>query len=359
MKHRNFLRAAALAVALALAGSRNARGASPAPPDEESRRVELLSRLERSVVLVLVKGKEIVHDEARVGLEATISLGTGVVLAADGLILTAAHVVAGADEIRVKSEKAEPVAARIVFLDDLADIALVRLASVPVPLVPARLGDSDQVKKGESVYVIGNPQGIEQSVSMGIVSGRHPVRHVFGTNVKAELIQTDAAINTGNSGGPIFNGHGEVVAIAQAILTKGGGSEGLGFGLAINVVKAVLALDPCVWLGFSGAPLDETWSKVLNVPDANGFLVTRVTPGSPADLAGLKGGAIPIQIGAERLLVGGDVILRVNGLPVLEWARSETSGTLRPGDQREQKLTVLRAGRTMEIPVVTVHRTGW
>ncbi|HPA82850.1 MAG TPA: trypsin-like peptidase domain-containing protein, partial [Thermoanaerobaculales bacterium] len=221
-------------------------------------------------------------------LEPAESLGTGLVISAAGLILTAAHVVEEAQRIRVKVGETEPVAARTVFADEEADIALLRLQEPPSALQVATLGDSDGVRKGETVYVIGNPVGIERSLSVGVVSGRHQLRHVFGGNIAVELIQTDAAINSGNSGGPIFNSRGEVIAVAERILTEGGGSEGLGFGLAINVVKKILALDPCTWLGFSAIPLDERWSRILNVPRTRSVLLQRVIPEGPADRAGLR-----------------------------------------------------------------------
>jgi S1-C subfamily serine protease len=327
--------------------------------DEESKRVELVARLERSVVVVLAQGREIQHGKRSVELVPFESLGTGVVISADGLILTAAHVVAGADRIRVKLEGGEPLPSRVVFADEAADIALLRLESVRAPLVPAKLGDSNRVRKGEETYVIGNPVGIEFSLSTGVVSGRHPIRHVFGGSVEAEVIQTDAAINSGNSGGPIFNRRGEVIAIAQRILTEGGGSEGLGFGLAIDVVKKILGMDPCVWLGFSGVPLTEAWTAALNVPFPGGLLVESVAPGGPAERAGIRGGEIPVQIGRQHAVLGGDVIVEVDGLPIGDWLREPTVTGASAGEPHELRLTVVRAGRTLEVPVTVVHRPAW
>lgn len=274
-------------------------------------------------------------------------------------MLTASHVVDEAQTLRVKVGDGELVPARTVFADEQADVALLRLETVPLGLQPATLGDSERVRKGETVYVIGNPVGIERSLSVGVVSGRHPLRHVFGGNIQVELIQTDAAINSGNSGGPIFNSRGEVIAIAERILTEGGGSEGLGFGLAINAVRKILALDPCTWLGFSAVPLDERWSRVLNTPRAGGVLLQRVAVGGPADRAGLRGGDVPIQVGKERLLIGGDVVLTVDGEPAVDWVRRASTTSRKPGEVREFALQVYRAGRVVEVPVATVHRSGW
>lgn len=328
-------------------------------PDEETRRVNLIATLERSVVVVLVEGREISHDRQLLTLQPSEGLGTGIVLSPDRLVLTAAHVVAGAERVRVKTKGGEPFPARIVFSDEPADLALLRIDVGALPLIPARLGDSDRVRKGESVYVIGNPVGIEYSLSVGVVSGRYAAGRVFGGSVEAEVVQTDAAINGGNSGGPMYNSRGEVIAIAQSILTQGGGSEGLGFGLAINVVKKIVALDPCVWLGFSGVPLNETSAALLNVSEPGGLLVQRVTPGGPADTAGVRGGQVPIQVGSTHLLLGGDVVLKVDGVPVVDWLRKPPVSGVGVGERHELRLTVIRAGRVLEVPIVATHRTSW
>lgn len=328
-------------------------------PAEESRRVELIARLEKSVVLVKVEGRGIVHEKEGISLEPSGSLGTGVVLATDGVVLTAAHVVADAVVTRVRLPGGSEQAARVVFSDDGADLALLRTESPLAGLVAARLGDSDRVRKGETVYVIGNPVGIESSLSVGVVSGRHRASHIFGGSVEAEVIQTDAAINEGNSGGPIFNSRGEVIAVAQGIVTRGGGSEGIGFGLAINAVKKLLQMDPCLWLGFTGVPLPPALASALNAPGRDPVLVERVTPGGPADQAGLKAGTLPIQIGKEHLLLGGDVVLKIDGRPPLEWVRAQPETGRRPGERHEVRLTVLRDGTTRDVTLVTVHREGW
>ena len=344
-----------LFLGLALAGSANEPTNAS---DEEARRVELVDRVERSVVVVLVEGLRIAHGDNGPSLRPSESLGTGIVVTPDGLILTAAHVVAEAGRVRVKLVNNEPLTAHVAFSDGPSDIALLRLDEPPAALVIAELGDSDRVRKGETVYVIGNPAGIERSLSVGVVSGRHSSRHVFGGAVEAELIQTDAAINPGNSGGPIFNSEGRVIAIAQGILTKGGGSEGLGFGLAINDVKKIVGLDPCIWMGLTGARLDGGWADALNVPEPGGLLVERVVPGGPADLAGIRGGEIPVQAGQDHFLLGGDVILRADGMPILEWIRRGRRPPPAPAEIHDIRLTLLRAGIWKEVTVRVAHRAA-
>lgn len=337
-----------------LAGEGKAARAQPVL-DPEQERVRLIERLERSVVLVLAEGKEISHEEKLVRLSPSEWLGTGILIHRDGLVLTAAHVVSAAESLRVKVEDREPLPARVVFADDDFDVALVRVDSLtPPPVVTVSLGDSDAVKKGQTVYVIGNPSGMERSLSVGVVSGKHPATHVFGGNLKAELIQTDAAINSGNSGGPIFNSRGEVIALAQSILTAGGGSEGLGFGLAINTVKKILGLEPTSWLGFSSVPLDAQWAAALNVSEPGALLVQRVVPSGPSDRAGLRGGTIPVQAGRAHLLLGGDVILKIGSFTPLEWTTAKSASHTGP-----LVVLVRREGRNVELPITPISGPRW
>lgn len=333
--------------------------AAPRLAEDEERRVELVKHMERSAVLVLALS----HQERPTGeaeSRAKLAIGSGVIVRADGLVVSAAHVVAGADWVAVKMgpRDRDPMAAAVVFLDLATDLALLRISDPPVGLVAARLGDSDRVRKGETVYVFGNPMGLERSLSVGVISGRHVLPHVAGGTVEAEVIQTDAAVNPGNSGGPIFDSRGEVIAIAQLIASRSGGSEGLGFGLAVNAVKKILALDPCTWLGFSGVVLTEDLAAALNVPRSGGVLVQHVTPGGPASDAGLREGTLPVQFGEAVLLLGGDVVLEANHTPFMEWVRTlKTGGS--PGERHEYRLLVLRGGRLVEVPVVAVHRSAW
>ncbi len=335
--------------------------AVPAPTkrdvDPEADRVQLVERMERSVALVTVTSREVRHRRAAVVVDKGPAVASGVLLTADGVVLTAAHAVSDASEVSVRFRSGEPQPAQVIFIDSSADIALIRVPAVPPGIEPATLGDSAAVRKGQTIYIIGSPVGVEFSLSAGIVSGRHAPKHVFGENAEMEMIQTDAAMNSGNSGGPMFNGRGEVIAIAQRILTSGGGSEGLGFGVAINAVRKVLARDPCLWLGFSAIPLNAEWAAALNVPEGDALLIQTVSPGSPAAKAGLRGGGLPVQTGEAHLLLGGDLILRVDGTPIGEWKRL-TWPDAAEGSRHQLVLTVLRSGRVIDLPVETIHRSA-
>ena len=124
-------------------------------------------------------------------------------------------------------------------------------------------------------------------------------------------------------------------------------------------MKRILGRDPCVWLGFSGVLLEERWSRAVNAPEPGGVLVQRVARGEAAEQAGLRGGSIPVRLGDETLLLGGDVILRVDGQPYAHWVQAAARRAARPGEKHQYRLAVLRSGRVIELTIVEVHRPGW
>lgn len=325
-----------------------------AQPTDEEARIALLARLEKSVAVIRACSTcGILPDE---------TLGSGVIASKDGLVITAAHVVSDARLLAISLSSGQTFEAKVLYLDNVLDVALIRLAEPPPADAVATLGDSEKLRKGATVYVIGNPRGLEFSFAAGIVSGRHSPEHAFGLTEAApndvDWIQTDAAMNAGVSGGPMFNSNGEVVGIAQSIVSKSGGSEGLGFGIGINSVKKLLALDPCLYLGFSAIPIGGRLAAAFNVPVQAALLVQYVAPGSPAADAGLHEGDIEVGSGRDRIMFGGDIITHVDGVPVDEWRRSPYGGAAE-GARHEIKLRVLRAGVVLELPLVTVHRKQW
>lgn len=322
-------------------------------------RTALVARLEKSVAVVLTTTSEISHnDPSRVDLIEGNVLGSGVVISADGLILTAAHVVEDAATIEVKLAGGDPVSATVVFEDGTSDLAMLKVDSLPKEVVPAVVGDSDLLRKGEPILVLGNPFGIELSLSVGVFSGRHSVADVFGGDRELEVLQTDAAINSGSSGGPMFNERGELVGIAQRILSRSGTSSGLGFGISMKSAAKVLQRDPCLWLGFSAVSLPSEWARALNVEGGEPLLVQTVVPGSPAATAGLRGGTLAVQSESVHLRLGGDVITHIDGVPIDQWRRTDWPAAA-AGTRHELRLTIVRSGRTLEIPVATIHRVLW
>ncbi len=247
--------------------------------------------------------------------DATAGLGSGVLISADGEILTASHVVNTAEAIAVEFEGEEPIPADVVTTASEADVALIKLRQLPRKKIQeARLANSDLVKVGDQVMVIGAPFGISHSLSSGYISGRHTRKNVSGGFSLMEFLQTDAAINQGNSGGPMFNLNGEVIGIVSSILTESGGFEGIGFAASSNMARHLLIEERAFWLGIEGHLLTDAMAEIFHLPQPGGVLVQQVVSTSPAGRMGLQGGYLKAQIEDQALLLGGDVILAFDGV---------------------------------------------
>lgn len=276
---------------------------------------ELFNQVKSSVVVIHVLSKQNTgvgdpYQQTSVG-----GLGSGVVVSEDGYILTAAHVVNDAAEIMVEFIDGQEIPARIERLANTADVALIKLQKPPANPNVAKIGESDSVKVGDQIFVIGAPMGLSYSLTSGIISARHNMHKMTNSFVEAEFFQTDASINTGNSGGPVFNMQGEVIAIASAILSRSGGFEGIGFAATTEIARSLLVKKQSYWWGFTPILLSDELAWIFNLPQEAGILVGSVTDKSPAYFAGLKGGYIKMQIGEEEFLAGGDIILAVEDIP--------------------------------------------
>jgi S1-C subfamily serine protease len=280
-------------------------------------------------------------------------LASGVLISEDK-VLTAAHVVQAVDKVFVEFADGLLVTARVLSSAIQADVALLQLDWAPPDATPARLGDSDQVEVGDKVFVVGAPYGLSPTLSVGHVSGRAaPKNHLTGMSAW-EFFQTDAAINGGNSGGPMFNWKGEVIGIVSNILTRSGGFEGIGFAATSKMARLLLEQKP-FWSGMEGILIQGNLAAVLNLPQPAGFLVQRVAEGSASWRLGIRPGALRVSIEGSDLLLGGDVILSVNGIDVLEDDAAmdsiyESVSNLKPGERVVAR--VLRAGRLVELSTV-------
>lgn len=240
------------------------------------------------------------------------SLGSGVITSADGYILTNNHVVENADEINVRLDNAEEYRAKIIGRDPKTDLALIKIEPKHA-LHFVSFGDSDSLRVGDWVIAIGNPFGFEQTVTAGIVSGKG---RAIGDGPYQNFIQTDASINPGNSGGPLFNLAGELMGINTAIFSRSGGNIGLGFAIPANMAKSVftqLKGTGKVTRGMMGVviqPVTQDLARQFNLDRAVGALVGQVTPGGPAEKAGLKAGDIILKF-------QGQLITQGNMLPAL------------------------------------------
>jgi len=278
-------------------------------------------------------------------------LGTGVLISEDGLILTAAHVVNTADKIWVEFLDGQNLEAKVVYLALAADVATIKLVSRPNNPVVAKLGDSDAVEVGQQIFVIGTPLGLSHSLSSGLISGRHHQNRITSNMSYSEFFQTDAAINQGNSGGPVFSMDGKVIGIASSILTQSGGFEGIGFAATSNIAKNLLLDRKQMWFGFQPMMLTDELASIFNIPQEAGMLILSVTKNSPAYYMGLKGGYLNVSIGGEELLIGGDIILELEGIPVINMENLEKITDLMTKLPSGSKYTfkVLRAGEIIEI----------
>ena len=278
------------------------------------------------------------------------SIGSGVFVSKRGEMMTAAHLVQTADQIRVKLSSGEVVGARVAASDPLADVALLQLETLPGQISAARLGDSGKMRVGDEVFVVGAPYGLGHTLTVGHISARHKPNTVSGGFEMVELFQTDAAVNQGNSGGPMFNMAGEVIGIVSQILSKSGGFEGLGFAVTSNTARRLLLEQKSFWLGFDGIVLADELTAVFNLPQPMGFLVQRVAENSIAARLGLQPGMMSAQISSQQLLLGGDIILEFGGVQISEDCLPKIRdriSRINPGDVITVK--VLRAGRILQL----------
>jgi S1-C subfamily serine protease len=310
---------------------------------------DLFKEVNGSVTVVVALHKV---SSVPAGIQQTMGLnvGAGVLVSKTGKVITSAHLVNTADQIRVKLSNGEIVGARVSASSPFADVSLLQLESVPKEVVFAKLGDSEKVEVGDEVFVVGNPYGLSHTITAGHVSGRHRLNRVSAGFQVGEVFQTDAAINQGNSGGPMFNMAGEVIGIASSILTKSGGFEGLGFAITSNTAKRLLLEKPSFWFGLDGIVLEDELAAAFNLPQPMGFLVQQVAENSPAARLGLKPGGIKSRIGLNEVFLGGDVLLEVEGIQVSEGCYERIQSRLsqvKPGDIITVK--VLRAGGILQL----------
>jgi serine protease Do len=309
---------------------------------------ELFRMVNASVVVIHAKGRDV---EGPGGLTRFNETGSGVLISADGRVLTAAHVVQTMDEISVEVIGGDIVPAKVISSEPAADLSLLQLQRIPAGAKVATLGDSDKVQVGDQVVIIGAPYGLSHSMSAGWISARWPANSVYRAMPLAEFLQTNATINTGNSGGPMFNMGGEVIGIVSHNISKSGGSEGLGFVVTINTVKRLLLGRPSFWSGLEGQLISGPIAQILNLPQPVGYLVKTVARGSPGEAVGLRGGAALATIMGEQLVVGGDIILTVQGIPIGDAADHRRVRDILEAlpPSREFTMTVLRLGQVIEL----------
>jgi S1-C subfamily serine protease len=301
--------------------------------------------------------------------------GSGFVVSPDGYVLTNSHVITTAGEetaseavtaaetVYVEFPDGERVSARVVGWDLFSDVGLLQVDPEEHALRPVPLGDSSTVAVGEPVAAIGSPFGQAGSLAVGVVSAIHrAVESLTSEYNVIDAIQTDAPINRGNSGGPLFNARGEVIGINAQIRSESGNAEGVGFAIPINTARR--SMEQLIetgrvryaWVGVQTRTLTDTLAEALGYGEARGAVVEGVVSGSPAEQAGIRGGSEPKTVQGEEFIAGGDLIVAVDGREVesTEELIRIVTGELFPG--QTARVTVLREGRLLALDVVLADR---
>ena len=279
--------------------------------------------------------------------------GSGFIIDKEGHVLTNYHVIADARQVEVTLHNRKKYRATVIGTDRSHDLAVIQIKGSE--FTPMVLGDSRNLQVGQKVYAIGNPFGLAGTMTRGIISSIRPVQEPDGMQID-EAIQTDAAINPGNSGGPLLNWHGEVIGINTMIASSVGQSAGIGFAIPVNTAKAVLndlvtlgrVRRPA--LGVRTIPITPELAEQMGLPSDSGLLIVQVVAGGAADRAGLRGGTERAYLGNTPIMLGGDLIVAIDGQAVQDQqALSQVMNSHRAGDT--VRLTIYRGKKKMDVNV--------
>jgi S1-C subfamily serine protease len=328
--------------------------------EDESINVRIYRQASPAVANILTKATEYDFFMDAVPVEGA---GSGFVIDPRGFILTNYHVVAGAQSIEVILGDKTRYPAKFVGADQRNDVALVKIDPKGKQLAALTLGDSSALQVGQKVLAIGDPFGFQSTLTTGVVSALGRTVQTSETTFIDAAIQTDASINRGNSGGPLIDTRGEVIGINSAIYTPSGTTAGIGFAIPINTAKLIandLITEGKVrraYLGVQTRPVAGWLAEALDLPVQEGLLVEQTTKGSPAAAAGIRGGDKVAQAGMRRILIGGDVIVGVDGQKVSnEFDINVILNRKRPGDT--VKITLYRGAKKLDIPVKLGEQAG-
>lgn len=328
--------------------------------EEESINVRIYRQASPAVANILTKATEYDFFMDPVPVEGA---GSGFLFDPRGYILTNFHVIAGAQSIEVVLGDKSRYPAKFIGADQRNDVALIKIDPKGKQLASLPLGDSSTLQVGQKVLAIGNPFGFQSTLTTGVVSALGRTVQTSDTTFIDAAIQTDASINRGNSGGPLIDTHGDVIGINSAIYTPSGTAAGIGFAIPINTAKLIandLITEGRVrraYLGVNTLELTGWLAEALDLPVQEGLLVEETTHGGPAAAAGVHGGDRRVQSGMRTLMIGGDVIIGVDGQKVANrFDMDVLLNRKRPGDT--VTLTVYRGAKKMEIPVKLGERDG-
>lgn len=330
----------------------------PAPVvDEQSTLIDLYQRVNPAVVNITIYGSQ-------GGQVVALSQGSGFAYDNQGHVVTNAHVVQDAEQIDVTFSDGSIQSGQVLGVDLNSDLAVLKVDQMPSGVQPLPLGDMDTLEVGESVVAIGNPFGLEGTLTRGIISALGRTIPALTPFSIPQAIQTDASINPGNSGGPLLNLQGQVIGVNAQIETSGlnTSNSGVGFAIPVNILKRVVpdlvenGQTEWSWLGIRGGSLQPTQVEAMKLPVDRGAFISEITPGGPAEKAGLQGSNDTTTVNGRATLIGGDVITAIEDQPVrsfddlLIYIALET----RPG--QEISLTIIRGGKTQEVNVQMAPR---
>jgi putative serine protease PepD len=324
--------------------------------EEENINIELYQRLSPGVVNIT---STVLERDFFFNVIPRQGAGSGSIIDNRGYILTNNHVIEDARKLEVKLENGKTYNARLIGTDPDSDVAVVKIDAPPASLTVIPMGSSEGLKVGQKVLAIGNPFGLGQTLTTGVISSvARTLRTPEGVLIE-NMIQTDASINPGNSGGPLIDSAGRLIGINTAIFSPTGGNIGIGFAIPIDSAKVILkdlmekGYHAKAWLGASMMTLFPELAKVLRIPVGSGVLVADVVSGGPAARSGLRGSKSQVQIGNLLVPAGGDVIVGMDGDPVedVDTLLSKLRNK-RPGDR--VRLNVVRGKGDREAINVTL-----
>lgn len=288
--------------------------------------------------------------------------GSGSIIDKKGYILTNYHVIRDSERLEVTLSDGSKWPADPVGADPQTDLAVIQIKAPSERLTPIPIGNSVGLRPGQKVLAIGNPFGLERTLTIGIISAVRKNIKTGQTEID-DVIQTDAAINPGNSGGPLLNSDGEMIGINTVIFSPSGGNVGIGFAIPINTAKKNLAelltkgYVAYAWLGIDTQTLIPEFAEALSLPVKRGALIARVARGGPAFQAGIRGGTERVEVGNAILIVGGDILVGIDGQPVESTENfRHIMKAKKPGEK--VRLTVWRGRQKKEIDVKLGERPG-
>lgn len=323
----------------------------------EQRIVDAYQRVNASVVNITT---QVMRSDFFYGVYPEEGSASGFVYDLDGRIITNYHVIENANTIVVSFGEGQEMPAQVTGIDPPDDLAVIKVDQLPPGVQPIPLGDSDTLRVGQRAIAIGNPFGqFGRTLTVGVISALNRTLSTDTNRVLRGVIQTDASINRGNSGGPLLDSSGRLIGVNTAIFSPSGTSAGVGLAIPVNKLKRVVPVliatgrFPHPWLGIEGLgyPLNAELAQALNLPVQEGLLIAQVYRGSPAQNAGIRMATQEVVVGRRRMLIGGDVLVAIDATPLRTWDDLDAYLQEKTEVGQKVKLTLWRDGQQMDLEI--------